>query len=88
MKKLCWKATWSFALLSRGFGFPLDSQQISFAVPAAAAPAGAADAADAADAAAGGFPNEPPVEAGWALGSMIFDVNHYPWGVPERYARV
>ncbi|CDI81307.1 ectonucleoside triphosphate diphosphohydrolase, putative [Eimeria acervulina] len=84
MKKLCWKATWSFALLSRGFGFPLDSQQISFAVPAAAAPAAAADAADAADAAAGGFPNEPPVEAGWALGSMIFDVNHYPWGVPER----
>ncbi|CDJ44280.1 ectonucleoside triphosphate diphosphohydrolase, putative, partial [Eimeria tenella] len=137
MMKLCWKATWSLALLARGFGFPLDSQQISFAVPAPPNPSlrlridpkgdpkldpkgdpkhdprgdpkhdpigdpkhdprgdhrgdpggdpaldpGVDSRVDPED-----DPEDDPdrsLETGWALGSMIVDVNRYPVIVPEK----
>lgn len=65
MKKLCWKATWSYSMLVGGFGFKETSQQIAFST--------ARDGEE-----------HAPAIIGWALGSMLVDVNFYPWGVPER----
>ncbi|XP_026190395.1 uncharacterized protein LOC34623475 [Cyclospora cayetanensis] len=80
MRKLCWKATWSLTLLVLGFGFSETSQQITFARPPGETPGILKRSqASPADSAA-----EPPAAAGWALGSMLVDVNHYPWVIPER----
>ncbi|CBZ55630.1 Ectonucleoside triphosphate diphosphohydrolase 2,related [Neospora caninum Liverpool] len=68
LHKLCWKAIWSFAALRQGFGFPLESSQVSFAT-------------------LNNTNSENSyVAPGWTLGSMISEVNVFPWQAPvEQY---
>ncbi|PHJ23662.1 gda1 cd39 (nucleoside phosphatase) family protein [Cystoisospora suis] len=66
LTKLCWKSLWSFAVLRQGFGFSLDSDQISFSPTT-------------------GTLEDDPVP-GWTMGSMISEVNYFPWQMPlEKY---
>ncbi|KYK62546.1 GDA1/CD39 (nucleoside phosphatase) family protein [Toxoplasma gondii TgCatPRC2] len=68
LQKLCWKAIWSFAVLRQGFGFPLESSQISFASVNSASSESSC------------------VAPGWTLGSMISEVNFFPWqAAVEQY---
>ena len=73
MNKLCWKATWSLSLLL-AIGFKENSNQICFSQD------GGNEGKDMQHR----DTQQAPVAPGWALGSMLVDVNFYPWGVPER----
>ncbi|KAL8426946.1 hypothetical protein Efla_004499 [Eimeria flavescens] len=78
MRRVCWKATWSYALLADGFGFDRAAHQITFSAPReekTAAGEGPPRGSEAPGA---------PGATGWALGSMLIDVNLYPWGTPDR----
>ncbi|KAL8452063.1 hypothetical protein Emed_001604 [Eimeria media] len=78
MRRVCWKATWCYSLLVDGFGFDSEAPQITFSAPRDEKLGGG-----------GGAPKDPeapgaPGATGWALGSMLIDVNLYPWGMTDR----
>jgi len=66
---LCWKATWNYAMLVQGYGFHRHTAQIHFQ--------GISSSGDESI-----MPDDELPEASWATGSMIFEVNYYPWRVP------
>lgn len=80
MPKLCWKGTWSFSLLVEGFGFREDKPQIAFA----ALPNREGGPQEGGSQEGGPQEGAPHSAFGWALGSMLVDVNFYPWRLPER----
>ncbi|KAL8274046.1 hypothetical protein Esti_002045 [Eimeria stiedai] len=78
MRRVCWKATWCYSLLVDGFGFDTEAPQITFSAPREEKLGGGR-----------GGPKDPeapgaPGATGWALGSMLIDVNLYPWGMTDR----
>ncbi|KAL8431682.1 hypothetical protein ACSSS7_005131 [Eimeria intestinalis] len=78
MRRVCWKATWCYSLLVDGFGFDAEAPQITFSAPREEKLGGG-----------GGPPKDPEApgalgSTGWALGSMLIDVNLYPWGMTDR----
>ncbi|KAL8442902.1 hypothetical protein Emag_006187 [Eimeria magna] len=78
MRRVCWKASWCYSLLVDGFGFDSENAQITFSAPRDEKLGGG-----------GGGPMDSeapgaPGATGWALGSMLIDVNLYPWGMTDR----